>query len=658
MTESDVSGPSGRGAEAPPIRWPPPGLERLQGDLVRVATRAALGGAILVLPLLYVLGRDLQFATLGPFADAWWVTLVLAILGLTFAADALVRTMTLLRRVAKALEQGYDASTIRMVIADSDRDMGFLITGSRHFSEMDATEREAIGAIRVFAASMYVIAGIWLPNALAVGILLAARGWVTPGALWMTTLLPSVALYIFGAVAGTVAQTRVRRARRLWYGRAWVEDLASDEARSWRAELGGGDASGVDTSPTASSRTLLGRAAILLGALAVLVAVPILTLVPTAAIGPVLTELALPGYDNVRSRAAEAEALRSYRVAVDPTVTPSEAGRLLQDLSYAGAQRAAPPGEREPSRRIAQAWLPDLDAPNPMGMAPQFWSDTLFSVVAGGVTPEQRAYLEAMLNHPARADFSRLARAGAIDIAGARYEDPLPAELTLENIPIPRFNEFRNAAYSHVAAAAYELLAGRPERAEEMLEEVVSVGFLLGDWGPNLIDNLVGYALVEGGARGLADLYAATGQSDKQARLSALRAASAGAVDRAGFRYPESTEAAVRSLPEMVSDTSVARGLRWDVFVGITTLTPCLNLQSMVFGPDQEYRDFVEGAHDDLVLWPSEEGLFQIARGGWFGSSPDTPTTLLGRILSISMRTGDGTCGQVLQRLQASGDLF
>ncbi|MBT8489360.1 MAG: hypothetical protein HKO77_01645, partial [Gemmatimonadetes bacterium] len=73
-------------------KWPPPGLERIQGDLFGVATRAALAGAFLVLPLLFVVTRDAGFATLGPLADAWWVAVALATVGLAFALDAVGRT--------------------------------------------------------------------------------------------------------------------------------------------------------------------------------------------------------------------------------------------------------------------------------------------------------------------------------------------------------------------------------------------------------------------------------------------------------------------------------------------------------------------------------------------------------------------------------------
>ena len=77
--------------------------------------------------------------------------------------------------------------------------------------------------------------------------------------------------------------------------------------------------------------------------------------------------------------------------------------------------------------------------------------------------------------HPARAELARLATAEAIDVASARYSDPLPEELTSVTMPIPRYTEFRAAAYSHVGAAALELINERPDRAEELISEIVSL---------------------------------------------------------------------------------------------------------------------------------------------------------------------------------------
>ena len=157
-------------------------------------------------------------------------------------------------------------------------------------------------------------------------VLLGARGLVTPAGLWMGTALPALAVYVFGSVAGGMAESRVRRARTRWYRRAWAEDLASDEAQSWRAAFRGeGLPEGQVTTDALMGRGLR-PVAYVVGALAVLLSVPILTLVPTAAVGPILTQLAVPGVDNVGARGARAEAMRSYRVLPDASVTPAEAG--------------------------------------------------------------------------------------------------------------------------------------------------------------------------------------------------------------------------------------------------------------------------------------------------------------------------------------------
>jgi hypothetical protein len=123
------------------LTWPPPGLERMQDDMGVIATRAALAGGLLALPLLFVVAREQDFATQGPFADAWWVTIIFATVGLAFALVRLVRTM---RRASRAFESGYRAATVLQVLADSTRDMGFLLMGARHFSVMDAHEREVV----------------------------------------------------------------------------------------------------------------------------------------------------------------------------------------------------------------------------------------------------------------------------------------------------------------------------------------------------------------------------------------------------------------------------------------------------------------------------------------------------------------------------------
>ena len=104
----------------------------------------------------------------------------------------------------------------------------------------------------------------------------------------------------------------------------------------------------------------------------------------------------------------------------------------------------------------------------------------------------------------------------------------------------------------------------------------------------------------------------------------------------------------------MISDDFEIR----DGFTLITTLTPCLNLQRMVFGPDADFERFVDRAHDALVRWPSEESLFELARAGYLGPSADAETSLLGRALGVSMRSGPGTCGEIVARIQSLGEVM
>jgi hypothetical protein len=104
----------------------------------------------------------------------------------------------------------------------------------------------------------------------------------------------------------------------------------------------------------------------------------------------------------------------------------------------------------------------------------------------------------------------------------------------------------------------------------------------------------------------------------------------------------------------MVLDTTVARGLRWEYFLGVTSLSPCLNLHRMVFGPDDDYTVFLDRAHEALVRFPSEEGLFALARDGWLSTLQSDRDTWIGRVMSVSMRRGRDTCGDAVRRIEAT----
>ena len=641
-------------ADRPGLRWPPPGLERLQGDLWSIAASAALAGGLMVLPMLFVVARGQSFASLGPLADAWWVMPLLATLGLGFSLDAFARTARLLLRAAWAIERGYDWITLAYVVADARRDMGFLLQGGRHFSVLGPDERKAVAALRVASVSGHACAGLWLSLSLGVGLLLAARGWITAGTLWKVTLFPPLLLHGAAMVAAVVEESRVRRARRKWYDRPWAHDLATGEIRAWRAHLASRPAAEIEPGGRAPAAR---RTAVLVGAAAVLVVFPVMTVVPTSAIGPLLTLVAAPRFEATQKRAAEAEALRSFGVEVDPNITPGEAGRILHMLMFVGSDRPVAPGEQEPSLRVQRPWLPEAPDPEVPWSTPERWSENLFTLTTGAST-ELRAYLATIAGHPAQGDFSRLARAGELDAAAARWTEPFPRGTTLATVPIPRFGELRTGAYAHLAAAAYELVNGRPERAQTLVREVISVGFLMIDRGPTLIDNLLGEFLVREGGRALESLYEVSGREADLSEVRRLRAVADRAAARIHPAQSDGAEALVRALPGMVTDPGALRGLRWEHFTLLTTLHPCLNMHRIVFGPDSAYAEFVEEAHRSLVEWPSEEGLFELARGGYLRTADESDSNMMGRVLGLAMRSGEATCGQVVTRFGALRALF
>ena len=642
-----------------PLRWPPPGLERMQGDLARIAAKGALAGGILVLPLLFVVTRHQDFATLGPFADAWWVILVLATVGLGFTADALATVGRVFRRSAAALEGGYDAQTVAYVLADYRKDMGFLLQGGRLFSVMKPTEREGVAKLRVWSLTFHAVAGLWLPVLLGLALLAAARGVLGDDAVWALTLAPAAGLYVIGGALGAVEESRVRRARFAWFQQPWASDLVGDEIDAWRGELARRRGEPADlVHRELQPVTSLHRAAVATGFFAVLVAVPVLTLVPTSAIGPVLALVALPRFDRVQQRAAEVEAFREYRVRADPTISPREAGQLLQELLYVGSDRTPATGEREPGRRHTQAWLPRIGGLNPLGSEPNRWADELFQRVAQGPTPEMTEYMEAVASNPAHAAFSRLARAGELDAASGRWEETFPPGMTMASVPIPRFGELREGAYAHLAAAALAQSRGRSAEAEGLIREVISLGVLLGDQGPTLIENLTGLVIAEVGGTALEHFYTASGRSADAVRLTELRDAARRSASRVPGTAPGGVEAFVRSLPDLVADPGTVRGLRWEFFTLTATVSPCLNLHRMVFGPGPEYGAFVTQAQEKLVRWPSEQKLFALARAGYWGPPDPANQSLFGRFLGISMRPGDGSCNNVMRRFDTLKDVM
>ncbi len=200
--------------------------------------------------------------------------------------------------------------------------------------------------------------------------------------------------------------------------------------------------------------------------------------------------------------------------------------------------------------------------------------------------------------------------------------------------------------------AGYELANGDPRGAEESIRKLISAGFLLGDEGVTLIDNLIGFVLVRTGGVALESFYRATGQTEEAEALTWVRETADRSADLASVDEGwTDVEAALAQMPQTVRSPDAVRGLRWEYFILLNGLTPCLNANRVVFGPEEGFSEFLAEAREALVRYPSEEAFFELARQGWFGQiSGSGPERLIGRVVGLTLGGGGtpGSCAAFL----------
>lgn len=644
--------------EPPPpptlLPWPPPGLERVQGDLWKVTRKLFIGGVILVAPLLLAIAYQPGVGGSGVFRDAFWVLILTSLAGLGVLIEAFIDAFRLLRRFAAAVDTGYGWRLIALVAADDVRDSGFLVQGARIYGDMSPAERSGLRAIRVLSVLLYASAALWLIAGFSIGVLLAARGALFASALVWFILLPTILLAAIGFLADSWQKLVVRRARRAWYRQPWAAQLASGDVRDWQERADASADPAVATRATGRS-TGFRIAAALVIVLGVLVSLPVWPLVTTAGVGPVLAMISTPRFAATQQRVATVEPLRRYRPAVDSSITPLEAGEILHALQAMGPEGPRHPLMRAPVRTYERSWQSEGQGPdNPTGHMIERWASDVLPV-RDELNAQARAYIAEVASHPAHADFARLARAGAIDLLGARYVE-IPDTLAPWALPMPRFGPVRMAGHAHVGRAIYQLQQGRAAEAEETIRNVIGAGFLLVDEGQTLLENLIGLVLVDIGGDALERFYRATGRVDEADDLAWARDAASRAGERVrALNHWEASSALThyRGMPAVVLDTAALDGLRWEYLMVINTVGPCLNLNRTVFGPDRAYEEWIRQARESLVRYPSEERLFELTRGGFYGSGgPPGERRWPARLLTFAMG-GQGTPGSCASLVDA-----
>ena len=646
-----------RTSAAPPLSWPPPGLERMQGKLWRTIGLSWVGSLILIVPLLWELAVEQPFWSLGPFEGNWQVGMVIAALGLLILVVAFWSFFRLMHQGATAADAGFGTLTVVEVMTDVGRDMGFLIQGKRHFSLLAADRRASIVMARLRGAAFVLASALWLAVGFGIAVLLAARGFVTPSGILLMTLGPMGLLLVSGIVILFLQASQVRSARAGWIAQEGADKI-SEEGGQWATRLDeAGDTVVLGSGPKGEAGTFrTGATAVVILFVATLV--PTVTVAVTAAIGPILAEIAVPTFLSVQEMAGAAETLRRYRLDADETLTPSRAGAALQNIAFVDGGDPEP-WERAPEVRYEHGWFPDPESfPDPFS---ETVARDLMTRPFGDFSAEEQAALRQAATHPAHTEFHVLARASLVDVVSGRWILPFPDTLSYQSLPWPRFAAFRTGGLAQVAKAAVEVAEGQRDEAEATLSELISTGFLLMDQGPTLIDNLMGVVLTDMGADALEGLYQRTGRT---ADAEALRWAREGAADaarkaRAGI-VAEDIHSLLQGIPELVEQGDALRGLRWEYFATFNTLAPCINVHKMVFGPDETYDEWRLRARDSLVRVRGEVDLFRLAEGDAFGSGEGRELVgFLPRFLSLTMgsRGSPGSCASLIDKIEAGGGL-
>ncbi|NIM51707.1 MAG: hypothetical protein GTN62_12545 [Gemmatimonadales bacterium] len=627
------------------LTWPPPGLEAIQGRFWPLVGILALGDAILVLPLLAAVAVRQDFWSLGQFGHSWWVPVITTVVGLVILLLGFERLFRLMWLATRASRQGHGWLMILQVAADSPRDSGFVLQGARLYSVFTAGQRRTVLVIRLVSTVLYLVAVLWAPVAFAACLVFASRGWLGPGALWFLTLVPTILLLGFAVMSRAGERFLAWSVRRDQHLRAAVETEVRSQVHEWKTRL---DAVQKDQGIRLASdtRTRVFRlGAVGAALLALAVVIPAVTLAFTGAIGPVIASVAVPSFTSLQARLVAADMLRRHRLDPDPAVTAAEAGEALHSLVYVGAGEVEfGATEREPVRVYERDWFPaegdTLVQPNRVQ-----WALGLFERVSGSGMPRPEwAYLREVATNPAHQEFAIVGQAESADVIGTRFVLPLPDTLSPIALPLPRLAGLGTAALAHVAKAALEVAEGRTGRAERTVREVISLGFVLIDGGTTIIDNMTGARIVSTGGEALENLYRATGRHAEAEQLLWLRAGMKDVVERAVLPGAGlDLEGALKAMPEVVVDETVARGIRWEFLLMFASIAPCLDPYKVVFGPGEEYGAWLESARAALVRRPSDEQYFEfLQRGLLVGNAAPQPPGWISRLVELTFGGASG----------------
>ena len=605
------------------LEWPPPGLEPLRERFRGTLKALAFGSATLAVPLV-ALTTFARGSRVRDMLPPFEFLVSLAAIGLVIFLAGCVRLVRLMKVAGRAVDGGYRWGTISETVADERGDTGALITGAREYATLTPAGRSRYRLMRVIRAALLLAATLAPVLGYGVAVLVAARFDSGPMVVLSSSLLLSAALFLIARGTKTYEKRSLRAARQRKRPLASVDQRPVELAQAWTNAFDQ-VRSGQRLGPGPGGRRKeVVRTAVGIAAFAGLVAVLgnlllVLTTVLTLAMG-----VGVPSWGATRERLQRIERLSALVVPPDSSVTALRAGQALHSIARAGG--APPRNALESTPAFA------IDGFDPPDGRPPFGDSTgiadAFRVARGGLSDTQRRYLRRLSENPALREFRLAANAPALDLGAAMWRIPAGTAVNFYELPGLRGAPLRHAARSNLAAAALELSTGQPRDAERRIREVISVGFLLIRHGAMIFDNLVGAALVNEARQALESFYQASSRPNDARFVSS---ASDPTFDATDVDQPRVTslEQMLAESRRVVFDSTVVRGLRWELLLNSYAYEPCSDMRQIVFGADSTHRATIGAARQALMRHPSDSILFAIAsrpmggddaaRGQWPG---------------------------------------
>lgn len=501
-------------------------------------------------------------------------------------------------------------------LADTRRDGGALIAGSREYASVAPAVRSALRRGRVLREVLVFGGGLLpiliFPLSLRAG---ALRAVSADAAAWLLTV-PSLLSLLGAAGFGFIERRAVADARRAARQRHRAGDDPAKLVQPWYASFEATRAGqGMGRGPL--RRAWVGRAGgLLFSAATILVA---LVVIPVWLLGVFGSQfVGLWGRFYWEDRII-AEA-RPLELPVDSSVSPLHAGRALLQLQGLGI-RGFPPSRLPEKPRPPS--LPPLPKEWPGSPGdPARWRDLpnpafVLEQAVRGFTPAQVAWLRTLDAHPVWATVHTVATASAIDYFGARYQLPLPNGIPPRTIAGSYgfwLAGFQRLAWYNTSRAALRLAEHRPEEAERILRETVSLGLRVREE-----ESFEGATVIKEGRRALWQLARLTGRTVPG--LAPTDDSATAPLQEPGTDMPAYARASRSPRADLLAaaiDGRRTRLARWDALSNLVFL-PCTNVREAVFGADADVVGAFDIALRSFARFPSDsariEALKRIAMG-------------------------------------------